>query len=73
MEELVQTAKDKKPDQWAGKAVLEGKTTVSLTSLTTDAFHELEHFPQESLNNLNNPIPIHPYFCLVVLGICLNL
>lgn len=43
--ELVQTVKDKKPDQWADRAVLEGETTASL-SQTTDAFHEQEHFPE---------------------------
>lgn len=46
-EELVETAKDEKADEWAGRAVLEGKITVSLT-LTTDTFHGLEHFPQET-------------------------
>lgn len=46
-EELVQTAKDKKSDQWGDRAVLGGKTTVFLTP-STDAFHELEHFLQET-------------------------
>lgn len=57
-EELVQTAKDKKPDQWADRAVQEGKTTVSLTP-TTDAFHEVEHFPQDTPEQ---PHPNTPFF-----------
>lgn len=38
--------------------MLEGKTTVSIT-LTTDAFHELEHFPQETPEQ---PHPNTPFF-----------
>lgn len=57
-EELVETAKHKKADQWAGRAVLEGNTTASLT-LTIDAFHGLEHFPQDTPEQYH---PNTPFF-----------